>query len=964
MSELLQSIAEEYWIKKLQYRKPLSLFYDHPTSQNAGDASQEVHIAFPPTQADRLAAVAGSAQASVYLILLSVVHALVYKYTGEPDVLVATAGFQVREEEEQALVFFRTVLNETTTPKELLKKNLVQLNTILEHPALSTETLQERFGSEEEQGTLHQLGFYYDGFNRPTSCLSDVQLLFRVTTTDTGYVLGIRFQPAFYSKGQVQQLGEHFLGLLSSFLNRSSQPLSSFHWLSSAEEERVLATERHHLAQASQQTLVALLEAQVARFPEKEALRFKGVSYTYQQLNTQVNSLACYLQKQHQVQPNEVVGLMVPRSSAMVIAILGILKAGAAFLPIESSLPAKRKQYMLENASVKLLLTESDAMFELADYYTGELMALDIQLADLPVVEANPAPGSGPSDLAYVLYTSGSTGEPKGVEIQHQSIVNYVQWANQHYFQHETGHRFALFTAITFDLTLTSLFSSLLRGDGLLVTEEKPIDELLRELFGSQSTVRALKLTPAHINLLGELGLQSTPIQTVILGGEALHQKQIDILLALNPAMQIFNEYGPTEAAVGCMVKQVGGNEAEITIGKAIEHTSIYIIDAHHVLLPSGVAGEIGVSGAGLAKGYLNQPDTTAEKFVSIRLNQAEETFRLYKTGDLGLVLPNGEIRYLGRKDNQVKIRAFRVELGEIENCLRKHPAIKETVVLDAEDKAQDKFLVAYYIAEEVLLVEELRHHVGAYLPEYMIPAYFVRVEKFPLTAHGKIDRKALPSPMEALSGRPTYVAPTNVMEANLVRVWEEALDVKEVGIHDNFFGLGGDSLKAIRVANKIQQLVGETVPFTLLFDAPTIQRFAACLSVSVQQRLETITDLASFVDGKKGQPGLADFAIEPIAEADHYEVSHAQGRIWLTAQMEEKQIGYNICGARVLPDIQRASLERALQALVERHESLRTVFINLDGRPKQKILPPDARFKPEYLDLREDDHKQEKVNA
>lgn len=971
MSELLQSIAEEYWIKKLRHGKPLSLFYDHRQScgrQSGGrqtsEPSQELQFAFPSTHTDRLAAVAGGNQASVYLILLSVLHSLVYKYTGESDALVATAGFNGREEEEEAILFFRADLTETITPKELLKKNLAQLNTILEHPALSWDTIQERFGSDEEQGILRQLGFVYEGFNRPSSCLADLRLLFRVTTTGMDYNLHILFQPAFYSKGQVQQLGEHFLWMLSAFLNRSGQPLSRLHILNADEEAQVLATERHHIAQAPQQTLVALFEEQVARFPDKEALCFKGISYTYQQLNTQVNSLASYLREQHQVQPNEVVGLMMPRSSAMVIAILGILKAGAAFLPIESSLPAKRKQYMLENASVKLLLTESDAMFELADYYAGELMALDIQLSEIPVVEANPAPGSEPSDLAYILYTSGSTGEPKGVEIQHQSIVNYLHWANNHYFQHETGHRFALFTAITFDLTLTSLFSSLVRGDGLLVTEDKPIDELLKDLFGNQSTVRALKLTPAHINLLGELGLTSTQVQTVILGGEALHQKQIDILRSLNPAIRIFNEYGPTEATVGCMVKQVLGSEAEITIGKAIDNTSIYLIDAHHALLPVGVAGEIGVSGAGLAKGYLNQPDTTAEKFVSIQLNQGEETFRLYKTGDLGVLLPDGEIRYLGRKDNQVKIRAFRVELGEIENCLCQYPAIKEVVVIDAEDKVQDKFLVAYYIANEVLLVEELRQHLESYLPDYMIPSYFVRVERFSLTPHGKVDRKALPSPSEALSGRSTYVAPTNAMEANLVRIWEEALDVKEVGITDNFFSLGGDSLKAIRVANKIQQIVDETVPFTLLFDASTIQRFSACLPVLVQQRLEAITDLSSVFAGKKDQPGLSDFAIEPIPEADYYEVSHAQGRIWLTAQLEEKQIGYNICGARVLEDIQLAVLEKAFQALVERHESLRTVFINLDGSPKQKILPPDARFNPEYLDMSEEDNKQEKVNA
>ena len=265
MSELLQSIAEEYWIKKLQQAKPLSLFYNQHSSgpQMAGRYSnepfQEFHLPFPATHSDRLTAVAGGNHASVYLILLSVVHSLVYKYTGESDALVATAGFNVSEEEEEALVFFRTDLNETTTPKELLKKNLAQLNTILEHPSLSWDAIQERFGSDEERGILRQLGFVYEGFNRPSSCLADLRLLFRVTTTDMGYNLHICFQPAFYSKGQVQQLGKHFLWMLSAFLNRSSLPLSRLHILNIEEEEQLLATERHHIAQAPQQTLVALL---------------------------------------------------------------------------------------------------------------------------------------------------------------------------------------------------------------------------------------------------------------------------------------------------------------------------------------------------------------------------------------------------------------------------------------------------------------------------------------------------------------------------------------------------------------------------------------------------------------------------------------------------------------------------------------------------------------------------------
>jgi len=428
-----------------------------------------------------------------------------------------------------------------------------------------------------------------------------------------------------------------------------------------------------------------------------------------------------------------------------------------------------------------------------------------------------------PSNLAYIIYTSGSTGKPKGVMIEHQSLIHYIYWAIDTYVQKELQENFGLFSSLSFDLTVTSIYAPLLSGNTINVySPSLDVTDVLKCYVQSNNEKEIIKLTPSHINLIGTMELPPSQFKKAIVGGEALRSNHIHILKQLNSDVRIYNEYGPTEATVGCMLWEVPNQYSNILIGKPIANTAIYILDDNNQLVPEGVIGEICISGDGLARGYLNKIELTKKTFVPNPYQQGE---RMYKTGDLGRWVQDGNIEYIGRKDDQVKIRGYRIELGEIEKHLLAIQEIKEAVVITKELTKGEKELVVYMVFNHPIHTTEIRDHLRQTLPEYMIPSHYVTLSALPLTTNGKVNKKALPTP-EALTTRVgvEYVAPENEVQQALANIWGEVLHIDQVGIKDNFFDLGGHSLKVVLLVFRIEKEFDIKLKIKDVFANPTIE--------------------------------------------------------------------------------------------------------------------------------------------
>jgi amino acid adenylation domain-containing protein len=437
-------------------------------------------------------------------------------------------------------------------------------------------------------------------------------------------------------------------------------------------------------------------------------------------------------------------------------------------------------------------------------------------------------------NLAYVIYTSGSTGTPKGVMIEHRSLVNYLKWAQSAYSNGSSILNFGLFTSLSFDLTVTSIYLPLISGGTLnIFNSTADVSTILNEYF--ENGIDCIKLTPAHINLLGQLGLGITKTQVAIVGGDKLDNTHVSILRALNPAIRIYNEYGPTESTVGCTIKEIGFKKETILIGKPIANSRVYIVNETEQLLPKGLIGELCIGGDGLARGYLNQEALTKEKFIASPFKAGE---RLYKTGDLGRWLPDGNIEFIGRKDDQVKIRGYRIELGEIEHAFLNHAAINEAVVLARENEPGEKELAAYITSGIEQDINSLRAYLKERLPAYMIPAHIVQLEAMPITANGKIDKKSLPDPaVDGSTSVGAYVAPRNETEQKLVKIWEEVLQRENIGVKDDFFALGGHSLKALKVIFRVNEEFKTGVKVSNLFNTSSIEDFAILIDYILNKK-------------------------------------------------------------------------------------------------------------------------------
>jgi amino acid adenylation domain-containing protein len=596
--------------------------------------------------------------------------------------------------------------------------------------------------------------------------------------------------------------------------------------------------------------LPELFEAQVDRTPGAEAVRDADRVLTFAELDSRANRLAQYLHARN-IGPGSLVGVFMRRSVDVLVAVLGTLKAGAAYVPLEPSYPAERLEFVVQDSNVRLVLTEA----ALAARVRGTVDCLELD-SEWHAVEQMPASRPAgvlrPNDLAYMIYTSGSTGRPKGVMVPHSGFVNYLTWALREYRVGE-GSGAPVQSPLAFDLTITSLFCPLLAGRCVYLLPEQDGVEALTNLLEQTGGFSLMKVTPAHLEMLSHTVSESAAArsaQAFVIGGEALWAETLAFWRKHAPHTRLINEYGPTETVVGCSIYELPAGPFEgraIPIGRPIANTRLYVLDRQMRLAPAGAVGELYIGGAGVAYGYLNRPDLTAEKFVPDPFT-GDPGARLYRSGDLARFRQDGVLEYLGRIDHQVKIRGFRIEPGEIESALLRHPAVREALVITDKDLPSEKQLVAYVVmhAGAELNVSDMRRFLEESLPPYMVPSIYVPLDNFPLTSNGKVDRAALPSPD---GHRPSlervYTPPSTPLEEVLAEIWSEVLGVDAPGVQDSFFELGGHSLLATQVVSRISDTLQVDIPLRRFFEAPAIAGLAAVIQQDPEMRARAEEALA-----------------------------------------------------------------------------------------------------------------------
>ncbi|WP_391204479.1 amino acid adenylation domain-containing protein [Psychrobacillus sp. L4] len=668
-------------------------------------------------------------------------------------------------------------------------------------------------------------------------------------------------------------------------------------------------------------TIQKMFEEQVEKEPNKMAVKFEDRHLTYQELNDRANSLARVLIAKG-VKANSIVGIMVERSLQMVVGIMGILKAGVAYLPIDPNYPEDRINYLLSDSQCDFLITQTDFMDKLS--FNGLLVDLYCS-ENFEQSTENINPIYNPEDLAYIIYTSGTTGNPKGVMVQNNNLVNATYFWRRHYRLNDFDVNLLQLAGVSFDVFAGDLSRSLLSGGTMhIVSYETKLDmQKLFEIIMSEK-ITIFESTPNHIlaftRYLKQKKLKLENLRLLILGSDSCSISDYKTLVEeYGNQIRILNSYGVTEATIDSSYYESSyENIPDISntpIGKPLDNTKFYILDKNQKMQPMEVCGELYIAGKGIARGYLNRPELTKEKFVA---NPFEPGTKMYKTGDLARWLPDGNVEFLGRIDNQVKIRGFRIELGEVEDGLLQHRAVSEAIVVSRDNKENGKYLCAYIVCEDEVNNLELKNFIKKGLPDYMVPAYIVQLENMPLTPNGKIDRKALPEPNIENLILDEYESPRNEVEEKLVEIWSETLGVKKIGINDNFFDLGGHSLNALTLISHIHKKLKREVQIKELFELPTIK------------------SLSNFIENIRENEYSN---IEKVGERETYEASSAQKRMFILQQYFIGSTAYNIpVFFELTGDVNKEKIERTFKALVARHEILRTYFANIEGRIVQII--------------------------
>jgi amino acid adenylation domain-containing protein len=948
-----------YWKQQLAGATPvLELATDRPRLPVPTYRIAKQSFVLPQNLSAPLDTLSQQEDVTLFMTLLAAFKTLLHRYSGQQDILIGSP-IVVENERLNGLkantLVLRTDISGNLSFRELLQKVQSVVLQAKAHQDLPFEKLVEQLQPERSLSyhPLFQVMFVLQNKPKQTLDLSGLTItaseLNKVTSkldltlsmeeTEQGFKGEWEYNAELFDDATITRMNGHFQTLLEGIVAHPNRSISELPLLSVQEQHLLLAWNNTQANYPKQACIHELFEAQVEQTPDAVAVVFGSEQLTYKQLNQRANQLAHYL-RQLGVKPDALVGICVERSLFMVVGLLAILKAGGAYVPLDPAYPQERLDYILSDAQVSVLLTDSLQKISSPQLPVNkgvredmvsqlQIVCIDTDWESIATTSTeNPAPCSTVDHLAYVIYTSGSTGKPKGVQIPHGAVVNFLTSMQRQPGLAQADVVLAV-TTISFDIAALEIYLPLITGARVdLVTREVASDgRLLSEQIAAGGAT-VMQATPATWRMLLAAGWGGVPGLKILCGGEALPSDLAQQLLATGAA--IWNMYGPTETTIWSTVFEVGAtqlSQTSIPIGRPIANTQIYLLDSHLQPVPIGVPGELHIGGDGLARGYLNRPELTAQKFIRNPFSQ-EQGSRLYKTGDLARYLPDGNIDYIGRIDNQVKIRGFRIELGEIEAVLGQHPSVLQAVVIAREDVPGDKRLVAYVVVKPEHIppsLSELRRFLKEQLPDYMVPTAFVFLDTLPLTPNGKIDRRALPAPdtSDFISDN-NFVAPRNSTEEVLAAIWAQVLGLERVGIHDNFFELGGHSLLATQVISRIRQALGVEIPIQLLFETPTI------------------ADLATAITQNQNQGTEEHQTIARVANRHSAPLSYVQQQLWLLAQLEPDTAAYNIVEAMQLQgDLNIDALQQSLDAIVAHHEILRTTYIAEDGNPVQVIGAP-----------------------
>ncbi|HEY0609631.1 MAG TPA: amino acid adenylation domain-containing protein, partial [Chitinophaga sp.] len=899
-----------WWLEQLDGELPvLELPADKPRPAVKTYKGARLVRQIDPAATTALKALCQSADSTLFIGLLSVVKALLYRYTGQEDIIIGSpvAGREHSDLEDQIGFYVNTLplrtrfsgthsylqllshvrqttlnayghqsfpfdalVEELALQRDLSRNALFDVLVLLQHGA-TTSLVQEGFTGLQVRA--------YEGLRQD----SKFDLQFSFIASGDQLQLHIIYNTDLYYSATIAQLANHLEQLLSAVISKPSAPIAGLTYLGDTEQQTLLNFNHKDTAPVPT-TLVNAFKQQVQQTPDAIALVFEQTQLSYHELDRASDKLASYLRDTYQLKADELVAIQLERSEWMIIALWGILKAGAAFVPIDPAYPQDRIDYMIADSGCRLVIDQ-----EALNRYKAQHKDSSETFEDL----------NTPDDLCYVIYTSGSTGRPKGVMIPHASLYHYINTIGRSYGI-TGGERILQLSNFAFDAAVEQIMLSMLYGACLYV----PRQELITDTVGLNAYIANNGITHLHTvpTLLQHIDFsQTTSLKRVISAGEpcppSLAQK-------VGTNIAFYNKYGPTEATISATLYKSSGtkpNTAVIPIGQPLSNSRVYILDEQGGLQPIGVPGEICIGGNSLARGYLNQPALTADRFIADPYSPGQ---RIYRTGDIGKWLPDGNIIFLGRKDDQVKIRGHRIELGEITQVLQDYPGISSAVVIAVKDSSGDNVLVAYFVSEITLEQDELRRWLGAKLPHYMQPAHFIQLERLPLLPNGKLNKKALPAP--ETSGK-EYIAPRNGIETQLVQIWQDILGKDQIGVKDNFFELGGHSLKATRLASQLSKAFDVKIALKDLFSHTVLEDQAKLIAASQK---------TSFI------------AIPAVAAQVSYALSSSQRRLWVLSQFEEGSVAYNMTGVFEFEGtLDTAALSRSFDTLIERHESLRTVF-------------------------------------
>jgi amino acid adenylation domain-containing protein len=892
---------------------------------------------------------------TLFMTLLAAFKVLLYRYTQQEDIIVGTPIANRNRVEIEGLIgcfvntlALRTNLGNNPTFRKLLKQVREVTLGAYAHQDLPFEKLVEELQVKRDltHNPLFQVMFILQ--NTPAEVIelpelnleilkaekntANFDLNLSLTEIKSGIQGELEYNTDIFNPDRISRMIGHFQVLLEGVVSNPEECISTLPLLTTNEQHQLLTEwNQTEVNYPQEQCIHQLFETQVEKTPDAVAVVFENQQLTYRELNNKANQLAHYLQKLG-VKPEVLVGICVERSLEMVIGLLAILKAGGAYVPLDPNLPQERLAWMMEDSQISVLLTQENLLTTIP-FHCTQVIYLDKDWEKIFTYPQNFINSRfNPNHLSYTIYTSGSTGKPKGVQITHRNVVNFLT-GMQRKLQLSNNDSLLSVTTLSFDIAGLEIFLPLTTGSKLiLVSREIATDghKLIKQINNSAVTI--MQATPATWRMLLDANWTGNQQLKILCGGESLPKSLANKLLS--KCQQLWNLYGPTETTIWSTMSQIDDTQKPITIGRPIANTQIYILDEHLQPLPVGVPGELHIGGVGLAKGYLNRPELTNQKFIPHPFNPQKF---IYKTGDLACYLANGEIEYLGRIDHQVKIRGFRIELGEIEAVLNQHPKIKEVVVIVREDRPEDKRLVAYYIPQSVDISGlEIKNFIKPQLPDYMIPSAFVVVDNFPLTPNGKIDRRALPAPdLSARDLNVNYLPPRTPMEEIIANIWSKILGVEQIGVNNNFFELGGHSLLATQLISRIRQDLQIELPLQKIFEFPTIAELAT--------EIETIQSVAN---------SLVSPPILPVSRENHLPLSFAQQRLWFIEQLQSDNPAYNITSAvRVQGNLNITALESCFQAIISRHESLRTGFSTVEGLPIQ-VISENLQFSLPVIDL------------